>query len=556
MPLTTADLEEYVRLHAGAGPLQFARAYRIMPDGNPYGIFSHPHYLPFLWSVYQAMQELEPAGRIAVMKAAQSGWTETAINLFLYFMATKHEGVLYMLPSDGQLGDFAQARITTMMNLSPKIREAFTSADNVGLKLGWGSSLYLRGSNASSKMREIPVGLLIRDEFDVMDKVGREHARSRLGASQFKWIYDLANPSFPEIGIHRVFLGGTQEEFVIDCPRCKTSTAPIWPDSVATDPDRLVCPNCKQTLNLEERWESEAAYWEPKSPGAPYRSFTMTQLITPMVIMSELMADWKDAEYDNTKLQVFYNYRLGLPFAAAGARIDDSVIRALPRHGPMAAAHTGPCVMGVDVGKRLYAVIRRLDGGIVWAGHADWDSLPRLMHSHGVTACGCDIRPETSEAKRFARAFGTKVTLIAYNPNAGATGRHLGDEDGVKRMTVGRTEAIDNALALIFSAEESVPENLPEEFWQHFKNCTRQIISSPSQRDSSAVAKEYAAWIESGDDHYLHAFCYSELIRRGGSAFSRSQIFPPAQGTDEVDSVDDAVRRLQGRMIDTIGPPI
>jgi len=476
--------------------------------------------------------------------------------MFLWFMACRQENVLYMLPSDGQLGDFAQARLTTMMNLSPTIREAFTSADNVGLKLGWNRALYLRGSNSKSKLREIPIGLLIRDEYDVMDKEGREHARSRLGASQYKWVYDLSNPTFPEIGIHRAHLIGTQEEFVIDCPRCKTSTAPIWPDSVAVDPDRLVCPSCGQTLNVQERWESEAARWEPLNPGAPYRSFHMTQMITPTVIMSELMADWKDAEYDNTKLQVFYNYRLGLPFAAAGARITDDVIRELPRHGPMMVTHPGPCVMGIDVGKRLHVVIRRRDGGIVWAGLSDWESLPRLMHSHHVEACGCDIRPETTAAKNFARSFGSKVTLIAYNPNAGATGQQGGMEEDVKKLTVGRTEAIDNAFALLFSGEESVPENLPDDYWQHHKNMTRQVVHESSKQDSAQVANEYAAWIESGDDHYAHAFVYSELVRRGGSPFSRSQIFPPAQGTDEVDSVDNAVRRLQGRMIDTIGPPI
>jgi len=549
--LTTRQIIEYTRLRAGASPLHFARAFRIMPDGLPYGIFSEPHFMPYIWGPYEAMRQLAPAQRLVVMKCAQSGWTETALNLMFWFLATKKENVMYMLPGEGQLGDFAQARITQILNLSPKIKEAFSAADNVGLKIGWDQALYLRGANSTTKLREIPIGLLIRDEFDAMDKEGRDLARSRLGASRYKWIYDLANPSFPESGIHKEFLGGTQEEYTITCQRCRSRDAPKWPESAGVDPDRLLCPSCGATLNLRERWEKKALLWVPKEPGALYRSWTMNQLIAPMTIMSSLHAEYKEAQYDNSKLQIFHNMVLGEPFSAAGARIDDSVISKLVRRGAMVSGHAGPCVMGVDVGKLLYVQIRRSEGGIIWAGTTDWDGLPRLMHSHNIQACGMDIRPETAKAKDFAKAFGGRVTLIAYNPNAGATGKIMGEEDGVRILTVGRTEAIDSAFARLFSGEEEISDNLPDEFWAHFKSMTRQVVRQSTKQDTDRAAKEFASWIESGDDHYAHAFVYSELVRPSGSPWSRAQIFPPErEGAQEEHNEKgnrlDMARRQEG----------
>ena len=540
------DLEAYVASQAAIGPYQFVRAYRMMADGLPYGIFSPEHFYPYLWSIFEALRNMKIAERIIVCKASQSGWTEVALATVMWFMATRHEGVLYMLPSESQLGDFAKARIDTMISLSPKIQAAFSSTDNAGLKVGWSQALYLRGSNSKAKLREIPVGFLVRDELEHMDREGREQARSRLGASQHQWIFDLGNPVFPETGIHKEFLLGTQEQFSIRCKKCRLDTPPAWPDSCSKyHPRNVVCPDCHTKIDLQERWAAGDARWVASAPDAPHRSFTHSKLITPSVYIPALFQEFEEAQHDNTKLQIFHNDSLGLPFAAVGARIDESVIARLKHHGSMVMGDLGPTTMGVDVGKRLHCVVRRQDGGILWVGTTDWESLPRLMHDFNVSTCGIDIRPETNEAKKFAVSFLGRVALIAYNPNAGATGRTESDEGGVKIITVGRTEAIDSAFARFFSAEESVPDNLPDDFFLHLKSMTRQIVRESSKQESARVPREFASWVESGDDHYGHAFTYSEIVRSGGSPFSRAQLFPAGEEAQDGKGSDDVSRRQE-----------
>jgi len=510
-----------VRGQAGRGPYQFARAFRVFPGGLSYGIFHKPRFYPFLWEVYEALRNLPQSGSVVVMKCAQTGWTETALNLALWFMAFRREGVLYMLPTESQLSDFSQARITPIIALSPVFRDAFSSADNVGLKLAFGFPIYLRGARSTDKLREIPVGLVIRDEYDVMDKGGAAQALSRLGASQNKWVYDISNPTFPtETGIFGRYMAGTQEEFVIKCPRCDLIAAPTWPDSYNEKmPYSIVCPDCKTLLNLEERWAKKAAYWQANNPTARYRSFHMNQLISPTVQPWEIMQQWEEAQGEIGKMQTFYNMTLGLPYAPAGSRITADIIRQLPRGESMLPGSPGPCCMGVDVGGKLHAVVRRMDGGIVWVGACTWEIMARLMHSYNVTHCGIDIAPETRKAKEFATFFPGRVTLIRYKPSSTATGQDEAEEEGLRKINISRTEALDKGMSRFLALEETVPTNLPEEFWRHIMALTRVIIEDGD--------KVYAAWEKDGPDHYAHAFAYSEIVRKSGGIYATSQIFPP-----------------------------
>jgi len=524
---SVSSLLEQVKARAGHGPYHFARAYRIMPNGVQYGIFSELRFYPYLWAVYEALRTLGVSGAVAVMKCAQTGWTETALNLALWFMATKGEGVLYMLPTESQLGDFSQARITPILKNSPALQAAFSSADNVGLKLAFGQPMYLRGAKAKSKLREIPVGLLVRDEYEEMDKDGAAVATSRLGASRWKWTYDLSNPKFPsEKGIYGRFMMGTQEEIVITCPHCGLESPPVWPDSYSEKfPMTIVCPDCKTPLNLRERWDQKKMRWLANNPTeGRYRSFHMSQLISPTVKPWEIMQQWIEAQGKIAELQTFYNMVLGLPYAPEGSRITLELIKQLRRMDVMQPAHIGPCCMGVDVGATLHVVIRTMEGRTVWIGTCTFEILSRLMHTHNVAHCAIDIAPETRAAKAFAADFLGKVVLVRYKPSSTATGideAEEKDDDGgrLRKLNAARTEVLDKGMSRFLSMEEIMPEDTPAEFWRHVMALTRVVVEEDD--------KTYATWEKDGADHFAHAFCYSELVRQQGGLFATTQMFPP-----------------------------
>jgi hypothetical protein len=242
----------------------------------------------------------------------------------------------------------------------------------------------------------------------------------------------------------------------------------------------------------------------------------MSQLVSPTVTPAEIVAQYNEARGNATRMQVFYNMTLGLPYAPEGARITDEVLAALPRSGEMLAGSVRPTVMGVDVGAVLHVVIRRMEGGIIWAGTTDWVGVARLMGAYNVQRCAIDAAPEVTKAKELARAFPGRVVLVRYLGPAS-----LGDretvEDGVTILSVNRTEAIDNAVARLLNAEESIPTNLPEDFYRHVKAITRQIVQSGQN--------EHAVWVESGPDHFAHALTYSEIVRDDTPIWARIGLY-------------------------------
>lgn len=519
--------ERALLVQAPETPHWWARAYRIMPSGEPWRIMADgAWHMPYLyeildaWHIKTTRPQTEKGHRQVVSKCAQTGFTESAINLALWFLEVQQEGVMYGLPSEDQIKSFVQARVNPSVRNSPHIAKAFKDTDNTDVKLGWNQALYFRGSISRSKLREIPVGLIIRDEYGEMDERGREMMLARLGASQYKWIFDCGNPHFPETGIDELYLRGDQSVWALHCDSCGEWEEPRWPDSIQKVGDEygLVCPNCGLPVNKAD------GRWIPRNPGAPYRSFRLSQMISPRVEPWEIARQWETANGNATRVQEFYNSTLGLPYAPEGTRIDDEILSALPRSGEMIMASKDATVMGVDINPAYgnTVVIRKLSGGVIWAGTATWEEMDRLMINYTVDRCGIDIRPETTKAKEFAGHHLGKVILIAYSSSPMTSGKDGSiisqtTDDGIEVWTVARTEAIDGAFQRLLTGEESLASNLPEDFFAHFRAMTRQIVDTGG--------KEYATWVESGPDHYAHSFTYSELVRDNRPVWDKVGMF-------------------------------
>jgi hypothetical protein len=175
--------------------------------------------------------------------------------------------------------------------------------------------------------------------------------------------------------------------------------------------------------------------------------------------------------------------------------------------------------MGVDVnpGAGNHVFIREQTGDIVWAGLLTWDEMDLAMVRYRVDKCCIDYAPETTKVREFARKFPGKVEAIRYSPSPTSTGESRGDDEGVTVRTVARTEVIDRAFQRVIGGEVGVPVNLPVEVFTHLKAMTRQIVKTG--------VTEYAAWVESGPDHYAHALVYSELALDERPAWQQAGVY-------------------------------
>lgn len=511
------EAQYQVAVQAGEGPYGWAVCNVHLENGVPYAIYSPDFKMPYMRQIFTWFATLPRRGRMAGRKPTQMGFSTAAIICSLWFMDDHRENVLYMLRTDGELGQFVQTRLDPIIDNSPYIQRSFSSTDNVHVKIGWERTLYFRGAAEPKKLKEIPVGLVVRDEKDVMAEEGAEMALGRLAASKYQNVLDIGNPSYPEVGIDADYLGGTQHEWWVLCAFCGEWFVPDWPQCVVkSSPDHVVCSTCGKPHDFTLVGE-----WRPKVANGPYISWTIPQLCSPRVKPIDLITDWEAAEGNPTKEQAFYNNRLGRPYAAAGTKLDMMIIKHLTSsESEMVSGSVEPTVMGVDVGNVLHTTVRTLSGDLLWVGEKTWSELDHAMEAYNVFACGIDKQPETHLAKLFAQKHPDKgVVLISYHTSPLTVGETRKEEDEVEFRSVPRTATLDQTFSLIHKGELVVPTTLPMDYWDHFTCMVRRIVDNGKTR--------YATYDEGGKpDHYAHSLNYSEIVRDKSSSFEeRFQIW-------------------------------
>jgi hypothetical protein len=120
-----------------------------------------------------------------VMKGAQLGLTEVAINRAFFTLDVLKRDVLYVLPTQNDAAAFSKSRFTPAVKLSPHLAGLFTDTNTIALKQAGSCNLYIRGSRGDSGLKSIPVSELILDEVDEMTARAIARALERL-SGQFE----------------------------------------------------------------------------------------------------------------------------------------------------------------------------------------------------------------------------------------------------------------------------------------------------------------------------------------------------------------------------------
>ncbi|MCA9069761.1 MAG: phage terminase large subunit family protein, partial [Planctomycetaceae bacterium] len=154
------------------------------------------------------------------MKGAQLGVTEVAINRTLYTIDRLKRNVLYVLPTALNAADFSKSRFKPAIDESEYLTSIFTDTNTVGLKQAGPTSLFIRGSKGDSNLKSVPASELILDELDEMDQAAIWLALERLSGQLHKRVWGISTPTIPNHGIHKLFMGSTEEQFVFKCPCC------------------------------------------------------------------------------------------------------------------------------------------------------------------------------------------------------------------------------------------------------------------------------------------------------------------------------------------------
>jgi len=518
---------------------RWATKRRIIPDivtnePKPYSSRLHP------WVV--ELHDTQAPFNYA-MKGAQLGVTEVAINRAFYLIDQMKRDVLYVLPTSLTATDFSKARFSVALKNSPYLSGIFTDTNTVSLKQAGTRNLYIRGSRGDSNLVSIPVSELILDEVDRMDQKQVWLALERLSGQMKKCVWGISTPTIPNYGIHKLFNQGTQEHFVFQCPRCSKWTQLIWPDCIEIIGDSIYDPRVNESFlkcreckgRLEHRQKPEwlgQGLWKVFAENAnpDFRSFAINQLYSFTVTPGEIVVAHFRGLGDEAANKEFHNSKLGLPFIGEGAQVlDEQLDSAVSRGG-----HTNETkglrprfagerliTLGVDQGKWSYWVacewfVDRLSSDLNVAARCkvlavgkfyedQWHLLDELMAEWQVSACVMDADPEINEARRFAKKYEGFVWLCRYR--RGKVGKEIAiteEETGAPLATVDRTNWLSASLGRFRTNRVDLPADVPMEFREHIKALVRTY-----ERDD--MGNPVATYVETGPDHFAHAFNYGEI---------------------------------------------
>ncbi|MCI0528995.1 MAG: hypothetical protein L0Y56_16280, partial [Nitrospira sp.] len=225
--------------------------------------------------------------------------------------------------------------------------------------------------------------------------------------------------------------------------------------------------------------------------------------------LTELYSFFLESQGNESLKQIFYNSRLGLPYASAGARLSHPLLAACAGDYLPQTTSELPTAMGIDVGAKLHVEIRELtkDGWriIYINSHKEFSELDILMSQYRIKAAVIDAMPETRKAVEFQKKHSYKVWLCRYTAQPVLHAIDTKTDD--KEIKADRTQTLDASHAQYLRKEIAIPKN-----WNNLDNGDfgKQMCAITRIYDADA---DRFKWVESDTtpDHYRHADNYAYI---------------------------------------------
>jgi len=493
-------------------------AESLLLDGQPFSLAMHE---------YQREMLTDNSPRQVFLKGAQIGATSAIMLKTLHGMISGRypQGALYLFPSRNDVLDFSRGRFNPLINDNESVARYIQDTDSQTIKRIGRAMLYLRGARAtasiggmkrtSSQLKSIPVDRVVFDEVDEMSPDMIDLALERLSHSSVKEETYLSTPTIPDYGVDKLFRKSDQRHWFIKCSKCGGDTCLEleFPDCLEELTDGRVIRMCMKCRDREihprdGRWI--ALYPEKAKEMVGWR---ISQLNSMFVDPGKVLRLFLDPPDGN--ISEIYNSKLAQAHVAAENRLSYNEVISLCGNVPTADKDAGPCFLGADVGKYIHCVIGKKypdkAAQIVYIGSfPEWEYLGTLMKRFNVSRAVIDGLPETRLARSFAEAHKGKVFLCFYNEHQkGGYAWH----DEKLTVQANRTESLDASHAELAGGKVMLPRECStlQEFARQCTNVARVL-----QRDPDTGSSKYV-YLQTGDDHYRHAFNYEAMARQHGS---------------------------------------
>lgn len=490
---------------------------------------------PFLREVMDQLSEHSPAKLVAFMKSSQVGGTEGGSNWLGYIMTHAKGPTAVLMPTEKSLNDWVSQKFEPMATETPVVasvlarRSNNSSDNNAQRKKFTGGILYFKTAGSTAELKSTSLRYAIADEVDEWDWSTDQGdplglLDVRLTAFFDRKLFAVSSPTMKDASrIEELFDGGDRRRYHVPCPHCNELQPLVWANlkwrKHPENPRRILdawytCRECggeipehHKPAMLAELGHGGQARWVPAAPDAPYPSYHISALYSPIGLglsWRELAAEWIAAQDDPAKLMRFMNTRLGETWADRSKDIKANVLEARAEPYPLRSVPPG-CLLitvGVDVqdnriefqvlghgkGERTWTLDYHVIPGnpaddALWDAAADYINAVRYTNTHGreliSEACAIDTGGHHTHAvyafvraRRVRRALACKGAstpgkAILGKPSAqDVNWRGITQKRGVMLYLVGA----DTAKHLLYNRLGGDADKPAEDRKVHFSN--------------------------------------------------------------------------------------
>lgn len=463
----------------------------------------------------------ERHARTTIIKGAQMGLTIACVMKTLERAKEGNlRGIGYMFPSESEVSDFAKARFGPMMQGNHETWGRYvTDTDSAALKRIGNTMLYFRGvgqkgsshHRSLSKLKSIPLDVLVLDERDEMDDDRVDEVDHRLDGTEHPERIDLSTPTLPEYGVDLDYRRSNQSVWMWRCDACNgwTCLELTYPECIAEpvnqDPYYL-CEKCRKPLERNSgQWVSRVEVTDD------HVGYWVSQLSSPTKSATDIVIAAQKA-VDTGRRAAFENQTLARAYAEVDQDITEEQLNALLVPDLVRPIrHEGPAAMGVDPGKpHWYEVRIRLtdtDSQVIARGKADsYEDLSRIARNFNVQSGVMDQGYDPSAVAQFVRSHPGWYGCLYVNSKVTTP-----DWDHRERLVkIGRTRLLDDAHSDILS--KRVTHYQQDEFWRtHFVPQMRNLKRATVE---DKLGNQSGVWVVTGgqkNDHLRHADAYCGL---------------------------------------------
>ncbi|WP_412057101.1 phage terminase large subunit family protein [Bartonella sp. DGB2] len=328
---------------------------------------------PYLREIMDNLSSYSSIETTVVMKGAQIGMSEAALNFCGYAIHHSPGPILYVMPTVDMAKKLSKMRVEHMIRNSKALSEriapprARDSGNTLFMKEFAGGSLNLTGANSAVGLRSMSIRYLVLDEVDGypinVDGEGDPVtlALRRTASYPRRKVFMLSTPASLETSrIKAEFEKGDQRYYNVVCEDCH-ELQPItwaqirWPEDKPEEA-HFFCAHCG-AIHEEHRKaallsEANGARWvaTKQSRYNNFRSYHLSALYSPWFTWGECARAFLEAKSDPATLQSFVNTVLGEPWEERqGAANDATKLYALREEYELLPPQVALLTCGVDV---------------------------------------------------------------------------------------------------------------------------------------------------------------------------------------------------------------